>query len=47
VKAGAKSKLTWSLTDFRAWWLTGARHRWMRALGLAPSRDLTIFRDLL
>ncbi|HXQ25920.1 MAG TPA: hypothetical protein VN822_05900 [Candidatus Acidoferrales bacterium] len=42
-----KSQLTWSLTDFRIWWRTGARYRWLRALNLAPSRNLTNFGDVL
>jgi len=36
----------WSLTDFRRWWTSPARHRWLRALALAPPRDLTNFGDL-
>jgi hypothetical protein len=37
---------TWSLTDFRAWWDSPARIRWLRAIGLIPVRDLTNFGDL-
>jgi hypothetical protein len=36
----------WSLTDFRRFWTSPARHRWLRALALAPPRDLTNFGDL-
>ncbi|MBZ5696251.1 MAG: hypothetical protein LAN36_12930 [Acidobacteriia bacterium] len=64
MNARPKAQLIWSLTDFRAWWRTGARYRrkgsqfvrpypWRmslgdrsRALGLAPLRDLTVFRDV-
>jgi hypothetical protein len=41
-----QTSLTWSLTDFRAWWGSLARIRWLRALGLIPARDLTNFGDL-
>jgi hypothetical protein len=41
------SQMTWTLTDFRRWWTSPARHRWARALGLAPARNLTNFGDLV
>jgi len=41
-----KSKMFWSLTDFRRFWLSPARYRWMRAVRLSPARDLTNFGDL-
>jgi hypothetical protein len=22
--------MTWTLADFRRWWISGARHRWLR-----------------
>ncbi len=37
----------WTLTDFRRFWTSPARHRWARALGLAPARSLTNFGDLV
>jgi hypothetical protein len=27
--------MLWTLSDFRAWWHSSARYRWMRALGVA------------
>jgi hypothetical protein len=42
-----RSSHAWSLTDFRSWWTSPARHRWLRALALAPPRDLTNFGDLV
>jgi hypothetical protein len=42
-----KSKTIWTLTDFRRWWCSGARGRWMRAVRLAPARNLTNFGDIL
>jgi hypothetical protein len=38
--------MTWNLTDFRAWWTSSARHRWLRAARLAKPRDLTNFGDV-
>jgi hypothetical protein len=38
--------MIWTLTDFRGWWTSSARYRWLRALRLLPSRDLTNFGDL-
>jgi hypothetical protein len=40
-------QMIWSLTDFRRWWISSARYRWARALGLAPARDLTNFGNLV
>jgi hypothetical protein len=42
-----RSSHAWTLTDFRRWWTSPARHRWLRALALAPPRDLTNFGDLV
>jgi hypothetical protein len=39
-------QITWNLTDFRAWWTSSARYRWLRAMRLRPARDLTNFGDL-
>jgi hypothetical protein len=41
------ASLTWSLVDFRRWWGTAARLRWLRAIRVVPARDLTNFGDLL
>jgi hypothetical protein len=38
--------MTWTLSDFRRFWLSSARHRWKRAVGLPSGRDLTLFRDV-
>jgi hypothetical protein len=38
--------MIWNLTDFRTWWTSSARHRWLRAMRLHPARDLTNFGDL-
>jgi hypothetical protein len=38
--------MTWTLSDFRKWWLSPSRLRWKRAIGLPAGRDLTLFRDL-
>jgi len=43
--ASTPRKLTWSLTDLRCWLASSARYRWLRALRLAPARDLTNFGD--
>jgi hypothetical protein len=42
----AHSDLTWSLPDLRRWLASSARYRWLRALRLVLSRDLTNFGDL-
>jgi hypothetical protein len=44
--APPNEQMIWSLTDFRRWWTSPARHRWLRAIALAPPRDLTNFGDL-
>jgi hypothetical protein len=41
------SQMTWTLTDLRRWLTSPACHRWARALGLAPARNLTNFGDLV
>jgi hypothetical protein len=38
--------MIWSLRDFRRWWRSPARYRWLRALRLAHTRDLCNFGDL-
>jgi hypothetical protein len=38
---------TWSLTDFRRWWTSPSRCRWLCAVRLAPTRDLTNFGNLV
>jgi len=42
-----KSKMIWSLTDFRRWWISPSRTRWMYAAKIAPARDLTNFGDVV
>jgi len=42
-----KTKMIWTLTDFRRWWYSPSRHRWMRAVKLVPARDLANFGDLI
>jgi hypothetical protein len=37
---------SWSLTDFRAWWESAARRRWLCAVRLRGARDLTNFGDV-
>jgi hypothetical protein len=44
--ASTHRKLIWSLTDLRCRLASSARYRWLRALRLAPARDLTNFGDL-
>jgi hypothetical protein len=39
-------KLDWNLNDFRAWWTSSARKRWIRTIRLLQPRDLTNFGDL-
>jgi hypothetical protein len=41
------TRLTWSLADFRRWWGTPARRRWLRTVRILCARDLTNFGDLL
>lgn len=36
----------WTLREFRRWWLSSARYRWKRAIGVRAGRDLTLFRDV-
>jgi len=38
--------MIWTLTDFRAWWCSPARYRWLRAARLRRATDLTNFGDL-
>jgi len=42
-----KTNVIWTLTDFRRFWLSPARGRWMRAVKLVPARDLANFGDVL
>jgi hypothetical protein len=44
--SSSRGSHAWTLTDFRRFWTSPARHRWLRALALAPPRDLTNFGDL-
>jgi hypothetical protein len=39
--------MIWTLRDFRRFWLSAARQRWKRAIGLPAGRDLTRFGDLV
>jgi len=40
-------KLGWNLTDFRAWWESAARRRWLRMIRRVRSRDLANFGDVV
>jgi hypothetical protein len=45
-RKNVRSDFAWSLSDLRRWLGSSARYRWLRALRLAPARDLTNFGDL-